>query len=202
MTIIELLVIVAILVFTGMMYRRTRKPAAQQEAAFKSRPQGKNPYEDLRKLALQSSRGELGIPAPATKTQPWGAIMDWGLSEGWATVVAFSDGNASVYLSNGGGYLGGTSREAIRSAAKRMVAFAGDYQPQMRLADGFPLPRAAQVAFYVLTDAGTFTATASQEELSSHRHALSKLGDAAQDVITQYRLLQSGPKAETQPKTP
>ena len=28
--------------------------------------------------------------------------MDWGLREGTATVVAFSDGNASVYLSSGG----------------------------------------------------------------------------------------------------
>jgi len=115
--------------------------------------------------------------------------MDWGVTEGTATVVAFSDGSASVYLSSGGGFIGGSSHESIRKAAQNMVTIAADFQPSAIATTTYPLPRHAQVIFYFLTDAGIFTANAPQEELSSHRHPLSKLGDAAQNVITQYRLI-------------
>ena len=71
-----------------------------------------------------------------------------------------------------------------------MVAIAGEYQSQTHATTVHPLPQRGQVIFYLLTDAGLFTAAASQEDLSSHRHPLSKLGDAAQDVINQYRLIQ------------
>jgi len=116
--------------------------------------------------------------------------MDWGLTEGTATVVAFSDGNASVYLSSGGGSIGGASHESIRKAAQKMVAIAAECQPQAHATTTYPRPQHSQVIFYLLTDVGVFTANAPQEELSSHRHPLSKLGDAGQDIITQYRLIQ------------
>jgi len=60
----------------------------------------------------------------------------------------------------------------------------------MRATNSYPLTQSGQEIFYVLTDAGVFTASAYQEELSSHRHPLSKLGDAAQEVFTEYRLIQ------------
>jgi hypothetical protein len=71
-----------------------------------------------------------------------------------------------------------------------MVAIAADFQPNAIATTTYPLPRHAQVIFYFLTDAGVFTANAPEEELSSHRHPLSKLGDAGQNIITQYRLIQ------------
>ena len=53
-------------------------------------------YQGLRNQALQMSREKLGLPATPTPTTPWGVIMDWGVNRGTATVVAFSDGHASV----------------------------------------------------------------------------------------------------------
>ena len=114
--------------------------------------------------------------------------MDWGISSGTATVVAFSDGGASVYLSSGGGFLGGQSKPAINRAAKLTVGLAGEMQPKMSLTTSFPVAQKGQVFFYVLTDSGVFTASATDEELSSNRHPFSKLGNAAQEIITQYRL--------------
>ena len=117
--------------------------------------------------------------------------MDWGVTQGTATVVAFSDGHASVYLSSGGGFLGGgENHEAVRNAAKHMVAAAAECQSLARPTTSYPLPGRARIILYFLTDAGVFTASASQEELAGHRSPLSKVGQAAQDVITQYRLLQ------------
>jgi hypothetical protein len=184
---IGIIAVIAILAAFGLsriLYGRSQKQSASQ-------PANKDTYQGLRNLALQSSRSRLGLVDPLTKTQPWGVIMDWGLTEGTATVVAFSDGSASVYLSTGGGYIGGVSHESVRKAAQKMVAIAADYQSQMHATTAYPLPARAQVIFYVLTDSGIFTATASQEELSRHHHPLSKLGDAGQDVITQYRVMQS-----------
>jgi hypothetical protein len=119
-----------------------------------------------------------------------GVVMDWGVTKGLATVVALSDGSASVYLSSGGGYIGGRPHESIRMASQKMVQVAAQFLDQMRATATYPLPQRGEVIFYALTDTGVFTAQATQEELSTHRHSFSKLGDAAQEVVTQYRLIQ------------
>ncbi len=72
-----------------------------------------------------------------------------------------------------------------------MVAAAVESQSQFHTTKTHPLPRVGEVRFYALTDAGIFTATAPEEELSNQRSPLSKLGNAAQNVITQYRLIES-----------
>ncbi len=117
--------------------------------------------------------------------------MDWGVTKGSATVVALSDGHASIYLSNGGGYLGGSqSHDSIRKAAQAAVTMAAEFQPQMRSTNTYPLPHRGEVIFYLLTDAGIFTASAPQQEMSSHQHKLSRLGDAMQLIITEYQKIQ------------
>ena len=125
-----------------------------------------------------------------TPTEPWGVIMDWGVASGPVSIVAVADGSASIYISNGGGYLGGYAHESIRNAARDMVKLAAEVQSQTTVTTVYPLPRRGEVIFYLLTDAGIFTAGGSEEELQTHRHFLSKLGDAGQEVITQYRLIQ------------
>jgi hypothetical protein len=164
---------------------------AQNAKTQAAPPDPKSIYLGLRGQALNLKREKIGLPTPSKPTQPWAALMDWGLSSGTATVVAIADGTASVYLSSGGGSIGGgQSHESIRNAAKKMVTVAAEFQPQMRATNFYPLPRSGEVIFYLLTDARVFMVTASEEELSSHRHPLSKLGDAAQEIVTQYRLVQ------------
>jgi len=117
--------------------------------------------------------------------------MDWGVGSGPATVVAVSDGTASVYLSNGGGYLGGgQAHESIRKAAQQAVSVAADALPATHQTTDFPLPQRGEVMFYLLTDAGVFTASALETEMGGHKHALSKLGNAMQEIITEYRRTQ------------
>jgi hypothetical protein len=54
----------------------------------------------------------------------------------------------------------------------------------------------SEVFFCLLTDAGIFTASVSKEDLASHRHPLSKLHDAAQGIITEYRLRETSRRSE------
>ena len=121
--------------------------------------------------------------------------MDWGVTKGTATVVAMSDGSASVYLSSGGGFVGGIGQEPIRNAAQKAVAIARDLQLPSNPVSTYPLPEQHGVFFYFLTDAGVYVAQSSDQEMKSSSHPLKKIGDAMQEVITQYRIWdQSGRK--------
>jgi hypothetical protein len=156
------------------------------------KPAPKDVYLGLRNMALGITREKAGLAATFAPTEPWGIIMDWVVSNATATVVAFSNGHASIYLSTGGGFIGGgESHESVCNASKKMVAVAVECQPHTHATSEYPLPQKQdEVVFYLLTDAGTFTASVSKEDLSNHHHPLSKLHDAAQGIITEYRLIQ------------
>lgn len=148
-------------------------------------------YLGLRNLALQSPLTEVPSAKAAKPGEPFAVLMDWGIPAGTATVAAFADGTASVYLSSGGGYLGGgQAHESIRNAAIKTLEIAGEMKPLMQLTTTFPLPQRGQVTFYVRTNGGVLTATAPEDDLRSHRSPLYKLGDSAQAIITEYRLTQ------------
>lgn len=113
--------------------------------------------------------------------------MDWGVSQGTATIVALSDGNASVYLSSGGGFLGGVGQEPIRKAAQKAVDIAQIARSNMTSTTRYPLPDRGQVIFYVLSDSGVVTEAALEKDMKNDQ-PIGQLGNAMQDVITQYRL--------------
>jgi hypothetical protein len=156
----------------------------------KSKPDKKDVYQGLRLQILQGSRKKFSLAPAANRNEPWGVVMDWGMARGSAAVTAVLDGSASIYLSSGGGSIGGRSHESIRKAAQNAVAIAAKLQPTMRPTTDYPLPTQDELIFYVLTDAGVFTQSASVKDVGSHRHALSPLGDAMQVIVTEYRQIQ------------
>lgn len=72
-------------------------------------------YDGLRAQVLKGTRSSFDLAPTSAPMVPWGVVMDWGVSEGSATVVALSDGHASIYLSSGGGYLGGSQSHESNS---------------------------------------------------------------------------------------
>jgi len=166
---------------------------AHQNRDSSGKPADPKVYVDLRNMMLHGSRAKFNLPPASTPNEPYGVLMDWGIGSGTASVVAVADGTASVYLSSGGGFIGGSeSHESLRAAAKRTVKLASEVQPLMHVTTTYPLPQRGHVTFYVLTDAGVFTATASEEDMKTHRSPLHKLGDSAQAIITEYRMMQQG----------
>lgn len=164
---------------------KIRNSRAFSLQASESSPTGV--YADLRNRVLDRPRAEFNLPAEPYPTEPWGVVMDWALDSGYVTVAALSDGNASVYLSSGGGPIGGRLHESIREAAEKMVAAAAEVQSRMDATTTHPLPQNGEVVFYLRTDAGLFTAKDTVTDLSSQRSPFSKLGNAAQEIITRYR---------------
>lgn len=188
---IVLAAVILVLALTAWIAGKKLKRSNPSVAAGSPKHNQNDIYPELRNQILNSSRSELGLTKTSDPKRPWGVVMDWGLTDGTATVIALSDGEASVYLSGGSGYIGGQTHEAIRKAAQNVVSMAAEFQPKMHATTTYPLPQSGDVTFYILTDNGTFTASASEEDLKKNRNPLTKLANAAQDVITQYRLQQS-----------
>lgn len=116
----------------------------------------KNPYHDLRNLAFGSTVEQIGVELPVGQTKIYGVIMDWDLGEGTATLVAFSSGDASLYLSSGGGVIGGRGHENVKKAATDFIDKAESYLHMTVKTDSTPLPDKDGVTFYFLTNKGKF----------------------------------------------
>jgi hypothetical protein len=181
-----LLLLVVALWFSLRLRQKGNSANASQSAG--SERSGAAAYLGLRNMALQNPPAKFAVVRPG---QPFTVLMDWGIPAGTATVAAYADGTASVYLSSGGGYIGGgQSHASIRDAAMKTVEIAGELKSFLHPATTYPLPERGQVTFYVRTDAGVLTATVPEEDLRTHQSPLYTLGDSAQNIITEYRLMQ------------
>ena len=145
-------------------------------------------FADLRSNVLAVDAEKSGIPTIGSNAV-YGVVMDIGFPEGWATIVAFADGNASLYLSGGGGVIGGIGHDNVKAAAIQMATLANQYISHTTLATATPLPPTGEVTFNILTANGIRTTTAKENDLGEERHILSPLFYAGQDVITQLRIV-------------
>lgn len=145
-------------------------------------------YNDLRNKVFTIIPEKFGVPT-TDNNGVFGVIMDMGFVEGWATLVVLADGNASIYLSTGGGVVGGVVNDVIREAAVAMIEIADQFAGQMAATENTPLPVPGEVTFYVLTNKGIRAATAPENDLIKQQHMLSPFFNAGQDVITQLRLM-------------
>ena len=188
------LFVTVVLAVTGLCFaiKAKSQAAAASKQETKKVEDPKHVYLGMRQLMLDSPRSKFGLPPASKPTEPWGVLMDWGIDKGTATIVATSDGSASVYLSSGGGYIGGKGQEPIRLAAEKAVEIARTVQMPPQPTKDFPMPETGGVFFYFLTDAGVFTFRTSVQEVNAPTHPLRTLGNAMQGIISQYRLWDQG----------
>lgn len=189
-----LIIAIAVIVVVYLLVRSRHSPSQTTAKAPIASPSPEVVYQGLRNMVLHGTRERFGLASPKSPTEPWGVVMDWGVPNGTATVMALSDGSASIYMSGGGGFLGGQKQESVRAAAHLAVETAAEFQPQMKATTDYVLPASGEVIFYVLTDSGVFTASDKEEELRKPGHPLLKLGNVMQNVITQYRILEEWKK--------
>jgi hypothetical protein len=155
-------------------------------------------YRQLREKVLHIS-GTKNHPPSQRLGGAWGLLMDLGYEKYFVTVLALSDGKASLYLSTGGGALAASQEERDASpllsdlwrSAKVAVSVADDSIAGMRPMMEYPLPDPGSVTFYVLTDTGIYGAMARQEDFKRAIQPLTTLYAAAQRVITEFRLAEA-----------
>jgi len=149
----------------------------------------KKVYLGLREQVFSGSSAAFGISV-AAPGDPWGAVMEIGMGKTTVTVVALADCNASIYLSSGGGFIGGQSHESIRQAAQNMIRQISDHRAALHETKEYPLPKNGQVTFYALYDDCVMAAAARESQLKSHKYGVTYIFAAGQEIITQYRRIQ------------
>jgi hypothetical protein len=140
-------------------------------------------YAMMRRHAL-----EMRMPG-VTRGSVQSVLMDWHMDRGTVTVLAAADGTASLYLSSGGGLIGGGQRyPEIRDAALRAVSVATSHQSEFEPTEMTALPALGDVTFYLITADGVRVAVASEARLRAGADPLAALGGAMQRIVTEYRL--------------
>jgi hypothetical protein len=185
-TAVVLLLVLAVGLFRSKAQTQKSSPDTTSAASDK----GMSTYLGLRNMALSIASTEKGQPSKAGPNDPLAVLMDIPTTHRTATIVAYADGTASIYISNGGGYLGGSqSHQAIHDASMKMISVAHKFQDKMQIAKQYPLPEKGAIFFYVVTNNGVYMARAPEAELNKRTHPLTELYAAGQEIITQYRLM-------------
>ncbi|TAH64863.1 MAG: hypothetical protein EWM47_11830 [Anaerolineaceae bacterium] len=113
--------------------------------------------------------------------------MEIGFHETTATLVAYIDGNASLYLSSGGGVIGGFAHESVRNAA---VAFVNESQGFMKKGNkvqSYSLPQSGHVIFYLMSKNEVYSRDIEETKLQNYESEFTKLYAYGQNVITELR---------------
>jgi len=128
------------------------------------------------------------LDASVGPDDPVAIIMDIGTPEGAASVYSSIEGDASIYLTNGGGLLGGIGHDSVRAAAQAFVQQAGNHRDELTRTSDYPYPADGNVRFYVCTRQGVYASYERFEDALGRREdALWPLFYAGQNVITEFR---------------
>ena len=142
-------------------------------------------YRDLRGQALgldsRTLESRNGIFALLMETGHIGAVV---------TVVATSDGGASIYFSNGGGLIGAGEFEQVREVVIETLSEAEKYANRLEPVKAYPLPKKGDTRFYLVTSKGVLSAEAPEELLGNEQHELSPLFYQVQKLIAYIRAAQ------------
>jgi hypothetical protein len=138
---------------------------------------------------LEVDPAEIGVHPSPELPEVWGGLVDMGFPNGTASLVALGDGTTSLYMSSGGGVIGGGAHEDVRTEGHALLEELQDALPAFAADERDELPGDGEVHFVVLSYSGRRVATASEDELKDGTHALSPAFFAAHRVITALRLI-------------
>ncbi|HEX3126926.1 MAG TPA: hypothetical protein VH394_06325 [Thermoanaerobaculia bacterium] len=156
-------------------------------------------YANLRKKILETPRESLGLPGDpgeVNRMEPYGLVMEMGISDSAVMLACFANGDAGVYYQTGGGMKGGLAHESVRKAVKDLIALAEQALPKMARYTGQPTPGPGKVRFYVLTPRGLVTAETDREALADRGNQLAPLFYSGQEVVSQMREVQEQRRAD------
>ena len=106
----------------------------------------------LRRQALD----QVPFSPDSADDQPYGVIVEFLQGDVVVTITAFSTGDASMYLSTGGGVIGGIGQPAVAKRARSIVSDVAPLVPQLGRSEAADPPNAGEYCFYVLTPSGRF----------------------------------------------
>jgi len=183
---ILIVIVVLAIVFTSFQ-KVSKKNNLQNESSVPNNGEPKkNIFNDLRNRAFNMTPSQLGLGL-VSANDVYAVIMDWDLKHGIMTLVSYQTGDASIYLSGGGGYIGGGQQENVKKAAKIFVHNAQSFISKAVLNNLHPLPDKNCVRFYLMTTAGVFTSQVEMKHIEDNSSEWLPLFIDANNVISEYR---------------
>lgn len=152
-------------------------------------------FNDLRVRALRLDPAEAGFKRSERLPRVFGVVMETGYPEGASTLLALADGTTSLYLSSGGGIIGGGDHAQVAAASLELVGAVEAVFDTLGTAWNEDLPAAGEVALRALAFEGPRVTLADEDDLGYERHELSPIFFLAHDVITQLRVIDEGGRA-------
>ncbi|MCP3919294.1 MAG: hypothetical protein GY711_27460 [bacterium] len=129
----------------------------------------------------------------ATGLELQGVVCELGMERGTALVAGFRSGAASMYLSTGGGVIGGEGHAPVRAAARQLCAVAEGKAEHFSGAEASPdLPAEGTVTYSLLSAQSMQVATHVESELQQAAHPLHELYCAMHELLTALRETQEG----------
>jgi hypothetical protein len=146
---------------------------------------------DLRAQLISSSPTQFGLKPTTELPRVWAALMDVGVPNGAASIVAVADGSASMYTSVGGGVIGAGEHPSGRQAAMHFLKTVESLLELMPVVREMPLPASGEYALVALSHDGTRRrVTAPEKALQDGTGPMFAGFDAGLDLMTAMRLLQ------------
>jgi hypothetical protein len=146
-----------------------------------------NAFEGLRNMAFTTTPEQLGLSLPTDKTVVFGVVMDWEMGGATATTVSCQTGDASLYLSSGGGVIGGGQHQNVNIVAKQFVTLAQTFLDKTAKTETTPLPATDEVKFYLLTNKGVFVGQETMKNFENNSSSWLKLFEEGNNVLTELR---------------
>lgn len=187
------LVVIVVLLFLRMKKQRSTALGSRNQNIESAQGKNKqeNPYEDLRKQALSVTSEMIGLKIPENDNTVYGVVIDWNMNSVIATIVAYKTGDASIYLSTGGGSIGGIGHPTVVEAAKSCVEFSNKVLNSSTLTKDTSLPEKGDIKFFLLTNKGEFSHQEHYSILENSNSEWSSLFNYANNIITAYRKIES-----------
>ncbi|MBK7183628.1 MAG: hypothetical protein IPH89_12200 [Bacteroidetes bacterium] len=104
-----------------------------------------------------------------------------------ATTVAYQTGDASLYLSSGGGVIGGGQHQNVNKAAKQFVNLAQTFLDNSTKTKTTPLPSSDEVKFYLLTSKGVFAGQEIMKNFENNSSPWAELFEEGNKLLTELR---------------
>jgi hypothetical protein len=163
-------------------------PAAQEGG---EEPEISEEYLGLRSMIISIDPQDVGFSQNADLPNVWGVLTEFQVSNTPITIISLADGTTSMYLGNGGGFIGAGEHEEIAALSKEMIALSESYLDKMEPSTDLNLPKQGEVNFHFLTFEGSYTISIKENKLVKKEHDFYPLWYKANDIITQIRLLSS-----------
>jgi hypothetical protein len=168
----------------------------------RSGPPENDVYHNLRHRALNVRPSELGVE-PDPEAPIYAVIMETGYPDAVATFACFRDGTVSLYLSTGGGVIGGGEHEDVRDACLEMLSitnkYAQDFIAACNRVSTFPLPSEGEVFFHLLTAEGVYQARCMEHALAEQRDPFSALFNNCHAVMSEVRKIEESDGKHREP---